>query len=185
KPVTGSETVDPHHADGIFLEPLDGITDCPDNPLLQVLPTAERIQDVPCFRHGHRVDCQISPREIVQEVVRVVDSLRMTTIDIATITTERGNFHAPYIGRQHGNGAELESNRNGPRENLHHLLWPCVGCHIPVLGCGIQQKVTDGSTDDVGMETSLLQLFDYVPHTSRYPLWEHLSVLLSHLSYSF
>src|SRR5690606_9352417 len=95
------------------------------------------------------------------------------------------NFHAPYIGRQHGNGAELESNRDGPRENLHHLFWPCVGCHIPVLWCGSQQKVADGSTDDVGMETSLLQLFDYVPYTSRYPLREHLSVLLSHLGYSF
>ncbi len=151
------------HAQSIFAESVLRLPYRADCFLLDIFLPSEKIDNL-AIAHGHGVDCEVAPLEILLYVILETHFIRMSPIAItllAAVSSYLDNISQLItIAQWQDNGTEIILIL-GIRKNFQDFLRPCDRGNIIILGLYATDKVTQRTANQKGLISGLLELFDY------------------------
>ena len=139
----------------------------PQHFRLNVLLPAEGIEERSPHIHGHGVDGQIPPGQILRQIPCEGDGGGMAVVGIVSVGAEGGDLTGQTAAAD-GHGAVPQAGGNGKMiEQRHGLLRQGGGGHIPVVGRCAHQHVPHTAAHHVRLVPGGLQPLQYALHFLR------------------
>jgi hypothetical protein len=156
KSKTRSESNGPERAKAIFPHSFARLADSADNPVLQILATMEGIAKLMTTRRIRDcIDRVVASRKIFVQRRTEIDD-RVPSIRIHVATKCRDLVH-DIVRVQNSNSPKIDSNRNGSREKIPHLLRMGGSRQIPVEMGMPEYRITHGSANAPRLEACFLE----------------------------
>src|SRR6478735_3207217 len=161
----GHETGSAQHAQSVFREARGRIPDRAQHARAQIRDAPKRVdQAILEWIVGHRIDREITPRQVVFDVIDEVHRVRAAAIAVLGFSAQRGDLVAGVL-HHHGHRAVLDTGGDHAPKQLLNLLGPRGSRDVPVaadvcLGLTIelrQQFVAHTAPDDPGAKPALTQ----------------------------
>ena len=162
----GREPHRPKNPKRILRESLGRVADRPDDARLQVLHAVEQIDQTGAFVISHRVDCKIAPEQILPEIPRECDRIRMAKILVSSVNPVGGNLIA-LLPAHDGYRAVFDSGIDRPRKEALHLLRQRRSRDVPVLRNPVKERITNTPADGVGFKAGRFECPDDPFHIFR------------------
>ena len=171
------EPQSPQDTQGILVKSLSRLPYAAQDTLPQVLPASEGVPDGAISAHGHGVDGEVPPPQVLLQGAGEGDRIRPPVVPVSAVHPVGGHLHAPVVCPD-GDGAVLQARGEGMiSEQSHGLLRPGAGGHVPVLRCTAQQRVPDAASHAPGLMACRRQGIQYNFYIFRY--FGHLFALIS------
>ena len=164
----GGKPQRPQNPQGVLLKAAFRVAHTAQDAVLQILPPAEQVGDMPPHVHRHGVHRQIPAAQVVLQCIGKSHRVRAAVIGVRAVGAEGGDLKGHSL-RPDGDGAVAQPRGDGiAAEQGEHLLRPGGGGHVPVGGHAPQQRVADAAAHGAGGKPRPLQRLQHVFYRLRH-----------------
>ena len=147
--VDGGKPQCPKDAQRILPKPPVSLAHAAQDALLQILQTAEAVDDPAPFVQSQCVYREVPAGQVVVQRHAEGDAVRVPPVGVAALPPEGGDLDGG-IRYDDGDRAVAAAGEGGPGEEGENGLRRGGGGHVPVAGSAAQQQVTDAAPHGIG-----------------------------------